>query len=74
MEAEDRIHLVLAGPGWMERWGLDRPLEEGEVIEVLGFISNEQPDALRPVMFWTGDGQGVWQQLTAFSTPPEPAN
>ncbi|MGO7860153.1 hypothetical protein [Rhizobium leguminosarum] len=23
------LHLTLAGPGWMERWGLDRPLQVG---------------------------------------------
>ncbi|WP_118132988.1 DUF6152 family protein [Oceanicella sp. SM1341] len=67
------LTLVLAGPSWMSRWGLDRPLEEGEVIEALGFLAAEDADTLRPVMFWTGDGQGVWQQLTAFPTLPEPA-
>jgi hypothetical protein len=25
------LELVLAGPSWMERWGLDRPLQVGEL-------------------------------------------
>ncbi|MBD2872784.1 hypothetical protein [Paenibacillus arenilitoris] len=69
----EEIHLVLAGPEWMERWGLDRPLEEGESIEVVGYLNTSDDDVLRPVMFWLADGQGVWQQLTAFPDQPEPA-
>lgn len=68
------IHLTLAGPSWMERWGLNRALEEGETIEVLGYLGSEDSHDLRPVMFWLADGQGVWQQLTAFPSRPEPAN
>jgi hypothetical protein len=65
------LHLVLAGPSWMERWGLTRPLKVGEKIEVVGFLGNADAHDLRPVMFWLADGQGVWQQLTAFPTRPE---
>jgi hypothetical protein len=28
--AHRELHLVLAGPEWMARWGLDRPLQAGE--------------------------------------------
>lgn len=69
------LHLVLAGPSWMERWGLNRPLQAGERLEVVGYLGNTtDSDELRPVMFWLSDGQGVWQQLTAFPEQPEPAN
>jgi len=68
------LDLVLAGPDWMERWGLKRPLQNGERIEAVGFLNDGgEGDDLRPVMFWLADGQGVWQQLTAFPQPPEPA-
>lgn len=67
------IHLSLAGPGWMERWGMNRPLREGETIEVLGFLGAHDSRNLRPVMFWLEDGQGVWQQLTSFPLQPLPA-
>ncbi|MFC7738664.1 DUF6152 family protein [Roseomonas sp. GCM10028921] len=67
------LHLVLAGPGWMERWGLNRELEVGERVETVGFLDANGGDDLRPVMFWLADGQGVWQQLTAFPQRPEPA-
>lgn len=67
------LHLVLAGPSWMERWGMNRPLQVGERIEAVGFLDTTGGDELRPVMFWLANGQGVWQQLTAFPKPPEPA-
>jgi Family of unknown function (DUF6152) len=68
------LHLVLAGPSWMERWGLSRPLQVGEKIEAVGYLSTNGGDGLRPVMFWLANGQGVWQQLTAFPQRPEPAS
>jgi hypothetical protein len=68
------LDLVLAGPDWMERWGLKRPLRSGEKIEAVGFLNDGgNGDDLRPVMFWLADGQAVWQQLTAFPQTPEPA-
>ena len=33
------LHLVLAGPAAMERWGLSRPLAVGELIEAVGFLA-----------------------------------
>ena len=66
------LHLVLAGPSWMQRWGLNRALQVGERIEAVGYL-NGAGDDLRPVMFWLADGQGVWQQLTAFPQRPQPA-
>jgi hypothetical protein len=67
------LHLVLAGPSWMERWGLNRPLQVGERIEAVGFLDGQGGDDFRPAMFWLADGQGVWQQLTSFPRDPEPA-
>ena len=66
------LELVLAGPGWMKRWGLERRLEVGERMEAVGFLGREG-QALRPVMFWLASGQGVWQQLTAFPQRRAPA-
>lgn len=71
--ARKELHLVLAGPSWMERWGLNRAIRVGEQIEAVGFLGSSSADDLRPVMFWLEDGQGVWQQLTAFPQQPEPA-
>ena len=67
------LHLVLAGPSWTERWGLNRPLQVGERIEAVGYLSANGGDDLRPVMFWLSNGQGIWQQLTAFPQRPERA-
>lgn len=65
------LHLVLAGPSWMERWGLDRQLRVGERIEAVGFLGTAESVQFRPVIFWLENGQGVWQQLTAFPDRPE---
>ncbi len=70
---QKELRLVLAGPEWMERWGLDRPLKVGEKLEVVGFLSSSESRELRPMIFWLGDGQGVWQQLTSLPQQPEPA-
>lgn len=70
----EEIRLVLASPRWMSRWGLERSLEEGETIEVLGFLAGPESQEHRPMMFWLEDGQGVWQQLTALPEAPQPAN
>jgi hypothetical protein len=67
------LDLVLAGPGWMERWGLDRRLQVGEAIEAVGYLDAEGGHDLRPVVFWLSGGQGIWQQLTAFPQQPEAA-
>lgn len=70
---QKELRLVLAGPGWMERWGLDRPLKVGEKLEVVGFLNSSEDRELRPMMFWLSDGKGVWQQLTSLPHRPEPA-
>jgi hypothetical protein len=69
----EELRLVLAGPSWMQRRGLNRALEVGESIEAVGYLGATDDDELRPVMFWLASGQGVWQQLTAFPQRPEPA-
>lgn len=70
---QKELRLVLAGPEWMERWGLDRALKVGEKMEVVGFLSASQDRELRPMMFWLANGQGVWQQLTSLPQQPESA-
>ena len=39
----------------------------------MGYLGVNGGDDLRPAMFWPANGQGVWQQLTAFPQRPEPA-
>jgi hypothetical protein len=66
------LHLTLAPPDWMRRWGFTRRIETGERIEAVGFVNVDGSEEMRPVMFWAG-GQGVWQKLLPFPTRPEPA-
>jgi hypothetical protein len=67
------LELTLAPPDWMGRWGLHRRLEEGEHIEAVGFLTVKGGDEFRPVIFWLGNGQGVWQKLLPYPHRPEPA-
>lgn len=69
-----QIRLTMAEPSWMTRWGLDRPLEVGETLEVVGYLGSANDQDLRAVMFWLEDGTAIYQQLTSFPTRPEPAN
>ncbi|WP_138470343.1 DUF6152 family protein [Poseidonocella sp. HB161398] len=68
------LRLTMAEPSWMTRWGLDRPLEVGETLEVVGYLGSANDQDLRAVMFWLADGTAIYQQLTSFPTRPEPAN
>lgn len=68
---QKELHLVLAGPEWMARWGLNRALQVGETVEAVGFLASADAQSFRPMMFWLADGQGVWQQLTSLPQRPE---
>jgi hypothetical protein len=69
------LHLVLAGPGWMERWGLDRRLQVGEAIEAVGYLDAEGGHDLRPVVFWlqVARGSGSSSRPSRSSRKPAPA-
>lgn len=59
----DELAVVIAPPSYTGRWGLDRPLADGERVEAVGYIGRSHDDEFRPVVFWFGDGQPVNQVL-----------
>ena len=61
--SRDELDVVIAPPSYTGRWGLDRPLVDGERVEAVGYIGRSHDDEFRPVVFWVEDGQPVNQVL-----------
>ncbi|GIE36127.1 hypothetical protein Ait01nite_091720 [Actinoplanes italicus] len=61
--SHDELEVVIAPPAYTGRWGLDRPLADGERVEAVGYIGRSHDDEFRPVVFWYGNGQPVNQVL-----------
>lgn len=61
--SHDELEVVIAPPSYTGRWGLDRPLVDGERVEAVGYIGRSHNDEFRPVVFWVEDGQPVNQVL-----------
>jgi hypothetical protein len=57
------LEVVIAPPSYTGRWGLDRPLVDGERVEAVGYIGRSHNDEFRPVVFWFEDGRPVNQVL-----------
>ena len=57
------LEVVIAPPSYTGRWGLDRPLADGERVEGVGYIGASHDDEFRPVVFWFEDGKPVNQVL-----------
>ena len=61
--SQSQLALVIAPPSFTGRWGLDRPLADGERVEAVGYIGRTHDDEFRPVVFWYDHGQPVNQVL-----------
>ncbi|TDO51703.1 hypothetical protein EV643_103442 [Kribbella sp. VKM Ac-2527] len=61
--AHDALEVVIAPPSFTGPWGLDRPLRDGEQIELVGYIGESHDDEFRPVAFWYENGRPVNQVL-----------
>ena len=61
--SDNQLAVVIAPPSFTGRWGLDRPLADGERVEAVGYIGRTHEDEFRPVVFWYDDGQPVNQVL-----------
>lgn len=61
--SHDALEVVIAPPSYTGRWGLDRPLVDGERVEAVGYIGKSHDDEFRPVVFWFENGQPVNQVL-----------
>jgi len=61
--SQQELEVIIAPPSYTGRWGLDRPLEDGERIEAVGYIGRSHNDEFRPVVFWYEGGNPVNQVL-----------
>ena len=61
--SRNELDVVIAPPSYTGRWGLGRPLVDGERVEAVGYIGRSHDDEFRPVVFWVEDGQPVNQVL-----------
>jgi uncharacterized membrane protein YgcG len=68
----DEMHLALAPIERLAAWGMDDEVEEGEVIEAVGYIGHDHDDELRPELIVRPDGQVVRQRSVPLPTGLEP--
>ncbi|MEK0153425.1 DUF6152 family protein [Arthrobacter oryzae] len=61
--SHEALEVTIAPPSFTGRWGLDRPLVDGERVEAVGYIGRSHNDEFRPVVFWFEDGRPVNQVL-----------
>lgn len=61
--SHEELQVTIAPPSYTGRWGLDRPLVEGERVETVGYIGRSHNEEFRPVVFWYEDGNPVNQVL-----------
>ncbi len=61
--SHDELEVVIAPPSYTGRWGLERPLVDGERVEAVGYLGRSHNDEFRPVVFWFEDGKPVNQVL-----------
>lgn len=61
--SRDALEVVIAPPSFTGPWGLDRPLRDGEHVELVGYVGRSHDDEFRPVAFWYENGRPVNQVL-----------
>ncbi|WP_063910188.1 DUF6152 family protein [Herbidospora yilanensis] len=61
--SHEALEVVIAPPTYTGMWGLDRPLADGEQVELVGYINKSHDDEFRPVVFWFETGKPVNQVL-----------
>ncbi len=59
----DALEVVIAPPSFTGPWGLDRPLRDGEQVELVGYVGRSHDDEFRPAAFWYENGRPVNQVL-----------
>ncbi|MFF4082716.1 hypothetical protein ACFYZN_25415 [Streptomyces sp. NPDC001777] len=65
----DELEIIIAPPWWSSSNGLDRPLEDGERFQGVGYINSTDDGLFRPVAFWYGDDNSPVNQVIGNSLP-----
>ncbi|MGW4027608.1 hypothetical protein ACWEEL_40765, partial [Streptomyces sp. NPDC005009] len=68
------LTLFLAPIERLSAWGLEGEVEEGEKLEVVGYLDREHDDELRPELIVMEDGQAVRQRSVPLPVAPEAAS
>ncbi|MFI6037953.1 DUF6152 family protein [Streptomyces sp. NPDC051315] len=71
--SSDELTLILAPIERLSAWGMEGRVEEGEKLEVVGYLDRDHDDELRPEMIVREDGQAVRQRSVPLPVAPEPA-
>lgn len=71
--SSNELTLFLAPIERLEAWGMDGEVDEGEKLEVVGYLDREHDDELRPELIVLEDGQTVRQRSVPLPVPPEAA-
>ncbi|KAF3470045.1 hypothetical protein [Streptomyces sp. Tu 3180] len=69
--SSNELKLFLAPIERLSAWGMDSKVEEGEKLEVVGYLDREHDDELRPEMIVLEDGQAVRQRSVPLPVAPE---
>jgi hypothetical protein len=67
------LTLFLAPIERLSAWGMEGEVEEGEKLEVVGYLDREHDDELRPELIVLEDGQAVRQRSVPLPVAPEAA-
>jgi hypothetical protein len=71
--SSDELTLFLAPIERLSAWGMEGEVEEGEKLEVVGYLDREHDDELRPELIVLEDGQTVRQRSVPLPVAPEAA-
>jgi hypothetical protein len=69
----DELEIELAATEVQREWGLDRELQVGEYIELVGFPSHDHDDVFRADVIFLEDGTASRQRLHVLQEFPAPA-
>ncbi|GAA2264389.1 hypothetical protein GCM10010415_30430 [Streptomyces atrovirens] len=70
----DELTLFLAPIERLSAWGMEGEVEEGEKLEVVGYLDREHDDELRPELIVLEDGQAIRQRSVPLPVAPEAAS
>lgn len=70
--ASEELTLFLAPVERLSAWGMEGEVEEGQKLEVVGYLDRDHDDELRPELIVLEDGQAVRQRSVPLPVAPAP--
>ncbi|MEU0191115.1 DUF6152 family protein [Streptomyces afghaniensis] len=72
--SSDELTLIFAPIERLSAWGMEGEVEQGDKLEVVGYLDRDHDDELRPEMIVLENGQAVRQRSVSLPVAPEPAS